>query len=575
MTHPLLFIVFFNLINLLKLNAQTATIHLLLLDNDNGKPLQTNIKWHSLKTSKDLVFKTDKDGKATFVVEGNQKYETSLPNSQDEYDVDVPNTPNSSRDLTLKFSIDKQNTQNVTPSVSTVQQTPDEIIYRNLIGLQILNKPSGKVVEVIDIDSQKVVFSSSNDTSRILLPIKRRYKCAIKGINIQNDVFSLPTFSTKMMPYILYFNGDNSANLYPISEENTAINLTYINLKNKPVNAENIVLIGQKTGIKYTGITGENGATLFLVPKNDIYEIHLKYFPKISTINVQNSLKRALTTFNFIINYPSSEEVEKQKIEQDKRIAERDSLYKLFEKAKELKSKEFTESVGVYKEEVKEKLKEDDHTFEKKQNAIGSVLYRFRKEWTQKVIVTDVTGSMFPYMKELATWQALGLMKEEKNTYLFFNDGDDTPDRAKIIGKTGGIYTTQSAITDTIIQLMYEAMDNGNGGDFPENNIEALIEAQKYAESPAELIMVADNFSAIKDMVLLPKLTKPVHIILCGVNKYSGIHPDYLWLAYKTKGSIHTIEEDIMDIGKTVEGKTITIKGRVYQLLNNRFFEIK
>ena len=36
----------------------------------------------------------------------------------------------------------------------------------------------------------------------------------------------------------------------------------------------------------------------------------------------------------------------------------------------------------------------------------------------------------------------------------------------------------------------------------------------------------------------------------------------------------HTNEDDIMDIGATVDGETITIKGRTYQLLNNRFFEI-
>jgi hypothetical protein len=363
--------------------------------------------------------------------------------------------------------------------------------------------------------------------------------------------------------------------LYPISNENTVINLVYINLKNKPISLDSIVLIGKKTGIKYPKITSENGSALFIVPKSDNYEVHLKYFPKISTINVENSRLRALTTFTYIVNYPSSNDVETQKMEAEKRIAERDSLYKLFEKANEIKRDKLTESIGVYKEEVKEKLTKDTHAFEQTQNVIGAVLYRFRKEWTRKVIVTDVTGSMFPYMKELALWHALGLMKEEKNTYLFFNDGDDKPDRAKIIGKTGGIYTTQSAATDSIIGLMYEAMDNGNGGDYPENNVEALWEGQKYATSADELIMVADNYSAIKDISLLSKITKPVRVILCGVNKYGGIHPDYLWLAYKTKGSIHTIEDDIMDIGSTVEGKTITIKGRTYQLLNNRFFEIK
>jgi hypothetical protein len=71
----------------------------------------------------------------------------------------------------------------------------------------------------------------------------------------------------------------------------------------------------------------------------------------------------------------------------------------------------------------------------------------------------------------------------------------------------------------------------------------------------------------------LSDIDKPIHVILCGVREQ--IHPDYLWLAYKTRGTLHTIEEDIMNLGAMMEGKTVTIKGRTYKLLNNRFFEMK
>ena len=212
---------------------------------------------------------------------------------------------------------------------------------------------------------------------------------------------------------------------------------------------------------------------------------------------------------------------------------------------------------------------------EKIKKVVCAVLYRYREKWTSKVIVTDVTGSMYPYMEELGLWHALEFMKEEKNTYIFFNDGDNKPDNEKIIGKTGGIYSTQNNATDTVVSLMYKAMNKGFGGDAPENNIEALLVAEKYAAPNTEIVMIADNYSAIKDINLLSKLTKPVHIILCGTSILQGIHPNYLWLAYKTHGSVHTIEEDIMNLSELVQGKIITIGGSSYKLLGNRFFEIK
>jgi hypothetical protein len=479
------------------------------------------------------------------------------------------------KDLVLEFRIIKEQTTSTTTQQTIVDpplKSSVNIAYRNSIGLHLLNKPAGKVLDIIDVETQKKVWSSVKDTNNFVLPVKKRYKLAMEGVVIENDDLDMTTFSPKMLPFIVYFNATNSARLSPLGN-NAALNLVYINLKNEPVIGDSITLISKKNGQKYTLKTGRNGSALFVVPKDDVYEIHLKDFPKLSTITVENSPLQYLTTIEFGINYPSAAEVEKFKIDAEKRIFERDSLYKLFEKSKELTAPELHKSMGVYQEEAKPKVELDSNYFIKRREVIGSVFYRFRKEWTTKVIVTDVTGSMYPYMKELAHWHGLGLMKAEKDAYIFFNDGNNKPDFSKQIGRTGGIYTTQSTISDSIIQLMYKAMYNGNGGDTPENNIEALLEAQKLSSSVSEIVMIADNYSSIKDLALLSDITKPIHIILCGVKE--RIHPDYLWLAYKTRGTVHTIEEDIMNLGAMMEGKTVTIKGRTYKLLNNRFFEMR
>jgi hypothetical protein len=46
------------------------------------------------------------------------------------------------------------------------------------------------------------------------------------------------------------------------------------------------------------------------------------------------------------------------------------------------------------------------------------------------------------------------------------------------------------------------------------------------------------------------------------------INEDYLNIAYKTKGSVHTIEQDITDLMKQSTGKKFTINGVDYIIKN-------
>ena len=113
-------------------------------------------------------------------------------------------------------------------------------------------------------------------------------------------------------------------------------------------------------------------------------------------------------------------------------------------------------------------------------------------------------------------------------------------------------------------------MNSGYGGDSPENDMEALLKAQKKLGTGSEIILIADNYSEVRDMALISKLTAPVHIILCG---YEGaINEDYLEIAYKTGGSIHTIEQDIFDLLQKVKNGKFTFQGREYSFSNGSFY---
>jgi hypothetical protein len=597
MKHHFLFLFLCSLTIFSPLNSQeaTATVHLVLLDESNGKPLENTIEWHCPKTKKDFYFKTDKNGKVSAIIPINETYKLSIPQSLAIYTVVVPNTPNYVSDLVLKFEIEKEETVKkdtiVKPTIQKAKPNIVEIVKQNLVGIQFLNKTSNKRVEVIDLDTKKKIWESSGDSIRLILPTKGHYKLTMEGVKIENDTFSMSSFSPKMLPFVLHFNSDNTAKLYPTFEK-TVMNLIQTNLNGIPVVGDSIAIIGKKRGLKYQAMTGRNGSVLFVIPKDDSYQIDLKYSSNIATINVESSKNIDLSTFSYTIIYPSSKENDERKREQEISIAVRDSLYKIFKSEmssadtsllfKRLK-KEWESSFAQYEpnkplniDSIKQKLKQDPHYFEKISNAVCAIFFRFHKKWADKVIVTDVTGSMYPYMRELALWHSLEFMKDEKNVHVFFNDGDNKSDYAKAIGKTGGIYTTQSIVVDSVVNTMNKAMSNGSGGDAAENNIEALIEAEKFVQTSfKEIILIADSYSPIKDLSLLSKLNRPVRVILCGANVFTGFHPDYLWLAYKTGGSIHTIEDDIMNLSTLVQGKIFTIKGRSYKLLNDRFFEIR
>jgi hypothetical protein len=191
-------------------------------------------------------------------------------------------------------------------------------------------------------------------------------------------------------------------------------------------------------------------------------------------------------------------------------------------------------------------------------------------DWKDVHIFCDVTGSMSPYTAQLITWLQLNLHKRDIDHCTFFNDGDSTPDRRKIIGNTGGIYHTEADGYKKVERKMITAMTAGGGGDAPENNVEALLEGFDKFDSQGDIVMVADNLAPIKDKSLIEMLDRPVHVILCGTG-WGGVNIDYVNLAYKTGGSVHAMEEDLNDLISVSEGEEIEFLGQKFILEGGRF----
>lgn len=201
-------------------------------------------------------------------------------------------------------------------------------------------------------------------------------------------------------------------------------------------------------------------------------------------------------------------------------------------------------------------------------NAVFKVMNRNPK-WRKNIIVTDMTSSMYPYAKQINTWLKLFFMKDTAQQYfVFFNDGDSKRDADKKIGTTGGIYICKAKTCDDLVNTMKLTIKRGEGGDTPENVVEAILTGLKKVRKPDNIILIADNWAKVRDISLITRVKVPVRVILCGVFEGMEINTDYLNIAYKTKGSIHTIEQDISELINQAAGKKFNINGFDYIIKN-------
>lgn len=195
-----------------------------------------------------------------------------------------------------------------------------------------------------------------------------------------------------------------------------------------------------------------------------------------------------------------------------------------------------------------------------------------RTKWANTTIVGDVTGSMYKYTAQLLLWVKTNPMGSLSKNFVFFNDGDNMPDKDKKLGSTGGIYYKTCNTYAEVEALMRSTMLKGGGGDYPENNIEALMRAEEAFPSTDFQVMIADNWAPIKDKVLWKNLTKPVRIVVCGATQFN-VNIDYLNLARITKGSVHLMESDLYNLSGLKEGEILKVGKNSFIVKNGIFVE--
>ena len=226
----------------------------------------------------------------------------------------------------------------------------------------------------------------------------------------------------------------------------------------------------------------------------------------------------------------------------------------------EVSANEYLESLKLKSQNRYAKMTELDK--------LNRVLGRLSKKYKNMLIITDCTASMEPYGVEVALWHLLQDTGTTVNNFVFFNDGDGVSLDQKFIGNTGGIHFANPQNPQEVINTirMVTVMGNGNF-DAPENDLEAIIKAIDGTPNFDEVVLIVDNNSAIRDIELLHKIDVPVRVVLCGLTD-EGIHFDYIRLAFHTKGSLHTVEEDISILMDAKDGDKFKLDEHRYQIVN-------
>jgi hypothetical protein len=244
---------------------------------------------------------------------------------------------------------------------------------------------------------------------------------------------------------------------------------------------------------------------------------------------------------------------------------------------KRFESKKENDSLAFYRQNFKDfgyelPVFDFTHAYVHELNRMMNIERRNPGFFNSSVIAIDVTGSMSPYLLEVFIWQKLQFNEKNKQLFVFFNDGDIKSDAEKKVGKVGGIYTCWNNKGYKLIENMGKnAMSMGNGGDMPENNLEAILKGMKLFPDAENIILVADNYATPRDMALLKEIKKPVKVIICGEGGTGSINPVYLELARETKGSVHTIHADIKNLVELKEGQIITLDKVNYKIEDGKF----
>lgn len=528
--------------------SETHSVIQIQIVGENDTPLVEEIELVSKKNGGKYKGTSNDSGKLELLVPINSSYILNMSEIKNYDTFEVPNNPY----YTIGYMI---------------EYVPDMHIAtgKTLFKLQIKNTKgdvlTNEQVTFINQQTKKEYIKTTNTEGKLSLQLPYNSGYSINFLSAPDyERFQLDKEENVIIEHQLEFDGSGTGKFYPSLKKGLLV-FKYIDLDNKPVPNEELKIISIKGKKTYNVKTNKEGKAHLLVPLGDKYTFSAKYFKDFQRYSFPDTL--GLMEVDVKLKAISSAEFEKRKKDREEKLRIRDSIYSARKVPLEYNSLDHKlKRIKTDVSEAKKNLKKSPKYFENIKSTVNAVLYRHKTKWGNKIIITDATGSMDKYLHQVYLWHALKANINSQNEYIFFNDGDDKAQYEKIIGKTEGFHYTNSEILDSIITKCMYAKSITDGGDSPENDFEAILEAIQYRNNREELILIADNYSDVRDYGLLDIINVPVRVILCGVHSY--VNEQYLDLAYKTKGSVHSIEEDLNMLRRISLGSEITFRGKTY-----------
>ncbi|MEZ0542332.1 hypothetical protein [Fibrella arboris] len=181
-------------------------------------------------------------------------------------------------------------------------------------------------------------------------------------------------------------------------------------------------------------------------------------------------------------------------------------------------------------------------------STVFAALTRNLRRWPNAVVVCDLTTSMDSFAAQIYAWFRHNSKSPQVQGTVFYTDCDSLGHETRPNGPAGMFFVTRERDPRRALPTLLAAARNTINNQFgPENVVEALQFAHREFPKAQHLILIADNGSSVKDMALLPGLDVPVHVIACDtqVGHDYAFEPDQFQIAKQTKGSLHTLDDDI------------------------------
>lgn len=584
---------------------------ILSIKDDKGQPLAnqeivaTNV--NSEANEGHRIF-TKSSGRATFILRRGETYNISFLKFKNFTTLNIP--LKGMNFLTKKIIYPSQNTGNLTVGLDTIIQnfkqkvkpTKTEALLTLLIKDKKGKRISNRTIWLIQPKIKKAYQSTTNKNgaAAFLLPINYEY-----DVNFENDP-KYRTIKVPNMPFLTHRKGftylSNKLNIKEFERNDTVfqtvpliqkatkdrvlLHVTVLDLDDVPLENESVFMVASDK--VYTAKTNADGQVALMLPKGKMYTIRFEYSTGLEDLFYEKGSYTRKDKVRY--KYIGSAVIKARERERARMAIVRDSLMQIqafrdslnrkrsawsgfADKMKYNSSEDLKE--GIYKrvEEDSIGLAKDPKYFETIGDEVAATLHRNKDKWKNKIIVTDLTCSMYPYMDQILVWHVLELHKARfGNEYLFFNDGDGKSMKEKILGKTGGFHYLNSKKLEDLTWTMLETMKTGCSIDGPENDLEALLESVKYRDNLEEIILIADNSSPVRDIELLTQLNVPIRIILTGVWYY--VNEEYLEIAFKTKGSVHTLDKDIDKLYELNDGEYLKIGDSTYRVYQGKFVKM-